>query len=33
MKRFIATLRAQQGEAAKLDAAITANLKELGYGG
>jgi hypothetical protein len=23
----------QQGEAAKLDAAIAANLKELGYGG
>ena len=28
-----ATLREQQAEAAKLDAAITANLKELGYGG
>ena len=25
-------LRAQQAEAAKLDAAIAANLKELGYG-
>jgi hypothetical protein len=25
--------REQQAEAAKLDAAITANLKELGYGG
>ncbi|MCG3185859.1 MAG: hypothetical protein IOMNBAOH_00382 [Rhodocyclaceae bacterium] len=27
------TLREQQAEAAKLDAAIAANLKELGYGG
>jgi type I restriction enzyme M protein len=27
-----ATLREQQAEAAKLDAAIAANLKELGYG-
>jgi type I restriction enzyme M protein len=33
MKRLTATLRAQQAEAAKLDAAIAANLKELGYGG
>jgi type I restriction enzyme M protein len=33
MKRLTATLRAQQVEAAKLDAAIAANLKELGYGG
>ncbi|MBN8452783.1 class I SAM-dependent DNA methyltransferase [Accumulibacter sp.] len=33
MKRLTATLRAQQDEAAKLDAAIAANLKELGYGG
>jgi len=33
MKRLVATLREQQAEAAKLDAAITANLKELGYGG
>ena len=33
MKRLIATLREQQAEAAKLDAAIDANLKELGYGG
>lgn len=33
MKRLIATLRQQQAEAAKLDAAIAANLKELGYGG
>ncbi len=28
-----ATLREQQAEAAKLDAAIATNLKELGYGG
>jgi type I restriction enzyme M protein len=33
MKRLVATLREQQAEAAKLDAAITANLRELGYGG
>jgi type I restriction enzyme M protein len=33
MKRLNATLREQQAEAAKLDAAIAANLKELGYGG
>ncbi len=33
MKRLAATLRKQQAEAAKLDAAIAANLKELGYGG
>ena len=33
MKRLSATLREQQGEAAKLDAAIAASLKELGYGG
>ena len=32
MKRLAATLREQQAEAAKLDAAIAANLKELGYG-
>jgi type I restriction enzyme M protein len=32
MKLLVATLRAQQTEAAKLDAAITTNLKELGYG-
>jgi type I restriction enzyme M protein len=31
MKRLAATLRQQQAESAKLDAAITANLKELGY--
>ena len=33
MKRLTATLRQQQAEAAKLDAAIAANLEELGYGG
>ena len=33
MRRLTATLRAQQAEAATLDAAIAANLKELGYGG
>ena len=33
MKRFSETLRLQMGEAKKLDAAIAANLKELGYGG
>ena len=33
MMRLAATLREQQAEAAKLDAAIAANLKELGYGG
>ena len=33
MQRLTATLRQQQMEAAKLDAAIAANLKELGYGG
>ncbi len=33
MKRLTATLREQQKESAKLDAAIAANLKELGYGG
>jgi type I restriction enzyme M protein len=33
MKRLTATLREQQAEAAKLDDAIAANLKELGYGG
>jgi type I restriction enzyme M protein len=32
MRRLSATLREQMGEAAKLDAAIAANLKELGYG-
>ena len=32
MRRLVAQLREQQAEAAKLDAAIEANLKELGYG-
>ena len=32
MARLAATLREQQAEAARLDAAIAANLKELGYG-
>jgi type I restriction enzyme M protein len=32
MKQLAATLRNQTDEAAKLDAAIAANLKELGYG-
>jgi len=33
MRRLTATLREHQAEAAKLDAAIAANLRELGYGG
>lgn len=33
MQRLVAQLREQQAEAARLDAAIEANLKELGYGG
>ena len=33
MERLTAALREQQAEAAKLDAAIAANLKGLGYGG
>jgi len=33
MSRLAATLREQQLEATKLDAAIAANLEELGYGG
>jgi type I restriction enzyme M protein len=33
MKRLVATVREQQAEAAKLDVAIAASLKELGYGG
>jgi len=33
MRRLTAQLREQQAEAAKLDAAIANNLKELGYGG
>jgi len=32
MKRLSVTLREQQAEAARLDAAIARNLKELGYG-
>ena len=32
MKRLVATLREQMAEAAKLDAAIAASLKEVGYG-
>ena len=32
MKRPVAQLREQQKEAAKLDAAIADNLKEVGYG-
>ena len=32
MKRLAKTLQEQQAEAAKLDAAIAANLKELGFG-
>jgi type I restriction enzyme M protein len=32
MRRLTATLREQQAEGARLDAAIAANLKELGYG-
>src|SRR5256886_1864713 len=32
MKRLTKTLREQQAEGAKLDAAIAANLRELGYG-
>jgi len=33
MRRLTAALREQQAEARRLDAAIAANLKELGYGG
>ncbi len=33
MNRLVAALHEQQAEAARLDAAIAANLKELGYGG
>jgi len=33
MKRLTATPGAEQTEAARLGAAIAANLKELGYGG
>ena len=33
MRRLTSTLREQQKGVAKLDAALAANLKELGYGG
>lgn len=33
MRRLTATLRMQSEEGARLDAAIAANLTELGYGG
>lgn len=33
MTRLATTMRESQAEAVKLDAAIAANLKELGYGG
>ena len=33
MERLVAQLREQQAEAQKLDNAIAANLKEIGYGG
>ena len=33
MRRLTGTLREQQAEGARLDAAIAANLRELGYGG
>lgn len=33
MQRLVATFRQHQVDGAKLDAAIAANLKELGYGG
>lgn len=33
IERLVASLHDQQAEAAKLDAAIATNLKELGYGG
>ena len=33
MRHLVVTLREQQSQAAELDAAIAANLKELGYGG
>jgi type I restriction enzyme M protein len=32
LARLAATLRKQQAEATRLDAAIATNLKELGYG-
>jgi len=33
MNRLTTMLREQQAQGAKLDAAVAANLKELGYGG
>ena len=33
MRRLTGALREQQAEGARLDAAIAANLRELGYGG
>ena len=33
MKRLVAQLSEQQAQAVKLDDAIVANLKEVGYGG
>jgi type I restriction enzyme M protein len=33
MTRLVATLLEEQAEASKLDAIISANLKDLGYGG
>lgn len=33
MPRLVARLRGRQAEAAKLDAEIAANLRDLGYGG
>ena len=33
MKRLVAELREQQAEGARLDAAISGNLKSLGFGG
>ena len=33
MRHLAATLREQQADAAELDAAIAANLRELGFGG
>jgi hypothetical protein len=33
INRLTTTLREQQAVAAKLDAAISTNVKELGYGG
>jgi hypothetical protein len=33
MNRLATTLRDEQGDAAKIEAAIVANLREVGYGG